>query len=94
MNRIYLILFALVLSACSTAAQQALTGYEASAIKSVQAADDNAIFVETTGLCATPFSATIRHPEIVQAMKALCLPNGGTSSSSSTLLDALTPAVK
>jgi uncharacterized protein YceK len=84
--------FALVimqLSGCTTVAQQAITGYEAAALKSVEAADDNAIRVWATAACGTPYSAAIRNTQIVPALKALCLPAGATSSPV-TLLDTVT----
>lgn len=80
--------FLTTLSGCTTVAQQAVTGYEAAALKSIQAADDNAIAVWSTMACATPYSAAIRNAQIVPALKALCLP-AGSQSSPATLLDAV-----
>jgi len=75
--------------------QQAVTGYEAAAIKGVTALQDNALTSWVVLGCATPISAAIRHPEIIPALKALCLP-GGSASNPSALLDvpqAVAPAL-
>lgn len=83
MNKI--ILLALVaLSGCSTV----MTGYEATAIKSIKSADDNQIMLWTVAACATPYSAAIRNPQVVPALKALCLPNGADAAPA-TMFDGL-----
>jgi hypothetical protein len=81
-----LIVFAAVaLSGCLP--QAAIQGYEAAAINTLRAAEDHNIILWTANVCGTPLSAMIRHPEIVPAIKALCLPHGGDSID--TLLDAI-----
>lgn len=76
-------LFALaLLSGCSTV----MTGYEAAAVKSIKAADDNQIMLWTVAACATPYSAAIRNPQVIPALKALCLPNG-TDAAPATMFD-------
>lgn len=81
-----ILIASIVLAACA-GFQQAVTGYESAAIKGVQSAEDNNIAMWTVNACGTPFSAAIRHPEVVSALKALCLPSG-SASNPSTLLDA------
>lgn len=71
--------------------QQVVTGYESSAIAGAKALHDNEIMVLKVGLCATPFSAAVRNPEIIPALKVLCLP--GASVSPAALLDAVPPVV-
>jgi len=45
-------------------------------VQSARAANDNAIQVWATAGCGLPLSAIIRHPEVVPALRALCLPAG------------------
>lgn len=78
---------ALLMSGCA-GFQQAVTGYETAAAKGLQAAEDNNVRVWAFSACATPFSAAIRNPQIVPALKALCLP-AGAASSPVTLLDGI-----
>lgn len=72
--------------------QQSVTAVGASAVVSVQLADDNALKALTIGLCATPFSAAVRNPQIVPALKALCLPSGSVTPA--TVLDSIPAAAK
>jgi hypothetical protein len=90
MKRFTFILFALYLSGCANV-QQAINAGEASAIVSIRAAEDNNIRLWATNACGTPFSAAIRNPQIVPALRALCLP-AGADSSPVTLLDGVPPA--
>lgn len=80
---------ALAVAGCAST-QQVIGGYEAAAVKSIKMAEDNNIQFWTTNVCGTPYSAVLRHPEIIPAMKALCLP-GGTASDPSTLFDFTAP---
>lgn len=73
--------------------QQAVSGYQAAAAKGLRAVEDNNIEVWTFNVCSTPFSAAMRHPEIIAAMRALCLPNGAAGSPAA-LLDAAQVAPK
>ncbi len=54
--------------------QQAMNGYEAAAGVSLRAAQDNAVAVWTFAGCATPYSAVLRNPQILPALRALCGP--------------------
>lgn len=90
MKKSLLILSLLALSGCASV-QQALNGYESAALVSTRAANDNVIAVWSTTACATPFSAAVRNPQIIPALRALCLP-GGASTSPSALLDAVPAA--
>ncbi len=56
--------------------QQAAIGYEAAAIRGIQTAEDNNIFMWKVNACGTPLSAIMRHPDIVPALRMLCLPGG------------------
>jgi hypothetical protein len=78
---------AIALSGCASF-QQALTGYESAAYVSAKASNDNIIQVWKVAACATPFSAAVRNPEIIPALKALCVP-AGAAASPITLLDAV-----
>lgn len=70
--------------------QQALTGYESAAYAGAKASNDNIIAVWSVAACATPLSAAVRNPQIIPALKALCLP-AGAAASPTTLLDAVPP---
>lgn len=61
------------LTGCASV-QQAINGYEAAAAVSLRAAEDNAISVWTFTGCATPYSAALRNPRIIPALRALCGP--------------------
>lgn len=80
-------LAAVALSGCATQ-MQLVKGYESAAAISLRAAEDNQLGVLTFGLCATPYSAIVRHPEIVPGVMALCLP-GGNLSNPANLLSAI-----
>ena len=68
--------------------QAALIGYERAALVTVRAAEDNNIELWTINACGTPYSAAIRNPQIIAALKALCLPEGQQNAPVS-LLDAV-----
>lgn len=76
MKKTILICALMALAGCSTV----MTGYEATAVKAVKAADDNQIMLWTVAACATPYSAAIRNPQVIPALKALCLPNGADAA--------------
>ena len=86
MKIIALAVSALAMSGCASV-QQAVHGYGAAAIVAIKAAEDDNIAFWTANACGTPLSAAIRHPEIIPALRALCLP-GGMASSPAGLLDA------
>ena len=87
MKIIALAVAALAMSGCASV-QQAVHGYGAAAIVAIRNAEDDNIAFWTANACGTPLSAAIRHPEIIPALRALCLP-GGTASSPAGLLDAV-----
>lgn len=86
MKIIALAVAALAMSGCASV-QQAVHGYGAAAIVAIRNAEDDNIAFWTANACGTPLSAAIRHPEIIPALRALCLP-GGMASSPAGLLDA------
>lgn len=87
MKIIALAVAALAMSGCASV-QQAVHGYGAAAIVAIRNAEDDNIAFWTANACGTPLSAAIRHPEIIPALRALCLP-GGMASSPAGLLDAV-----
>lgn len=64
---------------------QAVSAAGASAIVSIRAAEDNNIKLWSANACGTPLSAAIRNPDIIPALKALCVPSGQDSSPISLL---------
>ncbi|MBX9900810.1 MAG: hypothetical protein K2Y28_08510 [Burkholderiaceae bacterium] len=70
--------------------QQVVSGYETAAIKGIQAAEDNNIRIWSANACGTPFSAAIRNPQLIPALKALCLP-AGSSGNPSALFEIQLP---
>jgi uncharacterized protein YceK len=87
MKIIALAVAALAISGCASV-QQAVHGYGAAAIVAIRAAEDDNIALWTANACGTPISAAIRNPQIIPALRALCLP-GGMASSPAGLLDAV-----
>ncbi len=83
-------LAALTLSGCASY-QQAINAGETSAAVTLRAAEDNNLRVLVFGICATPYSALILHPEIVPGVGSLCLPNGNFTNPAN-LLYAIPPA--
>ena len=73
--------------------QNAINSLESSAIVTIRAAEDNNIRMWSANACGTPYSAAIRNPAIVPALKALCLP-GGNATDPASLLDVILPAKK
>ncbi len=88
MKRLILTLLVLISISGCAGFQQAMAGYESSAAKGINAAQDNTIAVWAFAACNTSYAAAIRNPGIVPALKALCLPQGADSSPA-TLLDAV-----
>ncbi len=70
---------AVSLSGCA-GIQQVAHGYGSAAIASIRAAEDDNIALWTVNACGTPLSAAIRHPQIIPALRALCLPGGSLSN--------------
>lgn len=77
-----------MLSGCASQLQ-ATKAMESAAAVSLRAAEDNHLDVLKFELCATPLSAAIRHPEMVPALRELCIP-GGVDTSPITLLQGAT----
>lgn len=74
------------LSGCASL-QQAVQAYGGVAVTNARAANDTLIDGYKVGLCALPLSAIARHPEIVPAVRSLCLaPNDKITAE---LLDAI-----
>lgn len=70
---------------------QAVKAFNASAVVSLKAAEDVNLERLQFEMCATPYSAIIRHPELVPGMAAMCLP-GGNLTNPANLLTGI-PAV-
>jgi len=75
---------AILLPGCASW-QQAINGYEAAGLVSARAVNDNLVTVEITALCATPYSAVLRHPELWEVLPKLCAA-GARENTPSTLL--------
>ena len=82
-----LLLLVVLISGCSTI-QQALHGYGSAAVTSIKAAEDDNIALWTINACGTPLSAAIRNPQVIPALRVLCIP-GGAGSSPSLLLESV-----
>lgn len=76
----------LVLSGCA-GIQQAVQAYGSVAVSNARAANDTLVEAYKVGLCALPLSTIARHPEIVPAVRALCLAPNDTITAE--LLDAI-----
>lgn len=77
--KIVSLVIAISLSGCA-GVQQAVHGYGAAAIAGVKTAEDDHIALWTVAACGTPLSAAIRNPQIIPALRALCLPGGAASN--------------
>lgn len=67
------LILVVVLPGCASL-NQAVGAYGAVAIDNAKAANDTLIAGWTAAACATPVSAALRNPQIVPALRALCLP--------------------
>lgn len=88
MKTLAALLICLVLLTGCASFSQAYSGYQQSAIAGLQMANDNVISTWTATACATPLSAVYRNPQVIPALKALCMP-GGAAVSPATLLDSI-----
>lgn len=90
-----LAMLAASVSGCASV-QQAVDAYGAAAITGAQATNDTLIAANKVALCATPVSALLRHPELVPAVRALCLPAKDSGSVGQVLdaIEATQPAAK
>lgn len=73
MKKIMLLALAGALSGCS-ALNTAVNTYGSVALSNAREANDTAIAMWSTAACATPLSAILRNPQIVPALRVLCLP--------------------
>lgn len=92
MKLIFTLVAAIALTGCASQLQ-ATKAMEESAAVSLRAAEDNHLGVLTFDLCATPYSALVRHPELVPGVAALCLP-GGNLTNPANLLNAIPAPTK
>lgn len=74
-----MLIFAVMLSACSTV-NPLVAGYEKGVQTGVQGANDNLIHGIEASICAVPYGAIIRNPEFVPIATAACLPTGDKSN--------------
>lgn len=81
-----LVVVALALSGCASV-QQAVQAYGSVAVTGARAASDTLIEAQKVSLCGLPLSAIARHPEVVPAVRSLCLAPGDKTSAD--LLDAV-----
>jgi len=79
-----------MLSGCASQLQ-AVKGFNAAAVVSLRAAEDINLERQVFEICATPFSAIARNPNIVPGIMGLCLPNGNASNPAN-VLNAVAPA--
>jgi len=86
MKTVLATLAVITLAGCGSL-NQVVSAYGAAAVESAKGANDNLIAGWTTTACATPISAALRNPHIIQALRALCLP--ATEVSPSFLLDQM-----
>lgn len=81
------------LSAGCASTMQAVNAYGAVAVTGAQATNDTLIAANKVALCATPVSALVRHPELVPAVRSLCLPAADTGNVGQ-VLDGIPTAAK
>lgn len=62
--------------------QQAVGAYGAAAVDSARTTNDHMIFAWTTAACATPISAALRNPQVIPALRVLCMPGPDIAPSS------------
>lgn len=77
---------ALLFTGCASV-QQAVQAYGSVAVSGARAANDTIIEAQKVSLCGLPLSAISRHPEIVPAVRSLCL--APSDKTSAELLDAV-----
>lgn len=71
-NLVIAAVFASSLSACASVSQ-AVSAYGSAAMTGAKAANDTLIEANKAAMCALPLSAIQRHPELVPALKTLCI---------------------
>ena len=88
MRKILIIGAALALAGCGSF-QQAVQAYGGVAVTNAKAANDTLIEAYKVGICALPLSAIARHPEIVPAVRSMCVNPAQGGISPAELLDAI-----
>lgn len=83
---LFFVVLVLALTGCASM-NQAYAAYGAVAVTGAQATNDNVIATWKVAACATPFSAMQRNPEIIDALRVLCV--APTKTSASALLDEI-----
>ncbi len=81
---------ALIFAGCGTM-QPIINGAAATVVTNIKSAEDANISLWKLNVCGTPYSAIIRHPEIVPAVRALCLPNGDQANPATLLNEVKQP---
>jgi fructose-specific component phosphotransferase system IIB-like protein len=84
------VLLAAALSTGCASVSQAVDAYGAAVITGAKATNDSLIAANKVALCGTPVSALVRHPELVPAVRSLCLASSDTTTGG--LLDAVEQA--
>lgn len=89
------LLLAVSVSGCA-GVSQAVNAYGAIAVTGARATNDTLIEANKVALCATPISALARHPELVPAVRSLCLPtkDSGNVGQVVDLIEVPAPASK
>jgi hypothetical protein len=80
MKRIIFVLCALALAGCTTTTASMYRGYMTQAEAGVKTWDDNTIATVRDLMCAQPYSAILRHPELQPMILAGCGPMANISS--------------
>lgn len=72
------------ISGCASVSQ-AVSAYGSAALTGAKAANDTLIEANKAAMCALPLSAVQRHPELIPALKSMCL--GPADKELAALLD-------
>ena len=88
--RVLILLLVLAITGCGSL-QPMINGAATVAVTNIKAAEDSNIAFWKLNVCGTPYSAILRHPEIVPAIRALCLPNGDQANPATLLNDSVQP---
>lgn len=86
MKKTILLCAVLVLLAGCGTLQQAVNAYGGAVIGSAQQANDSYALAWAAAACGTTVGAAMRNPQIIPALKVLCMP--GANAAPDTLLDA------
>lgn len=77
MKRLFVLAACVALTGCA-GIQQAVQAYGSVAVTNAKATNDTLVEAYKVGLCALPLSAIARHPEIIPAIRTLCIAPGDT----------------